>query len=258
MYKYFGVSGQRGAGKDTVSYLLGVTIDYYLTYRNFIGFESVYNNAIETIKNNEDAIVDSDFKRVYFESFADIPRITICQLIGIDPDLTRGWRKDYTFINLKDFEHRIFSNECTSDEFESLRSKCLSVDKVCKLNNFQEDTWISLRDLILYFGNHVMTNAFGRNIWVKSLKANNTENRFIFNTNASVYKIFTSIKFPSEADYIKEHDGFIIHVTRDYNKKHSNLGYYDSGDFEIDLSNNKIEDCRVLFENIVENTIQIK
>ena len=45
MFKYIGIRGHRGAGKNTISYLLGVAIDFYLRNKSWVGFDEVYNQA---------------------------------------------------------------------------------------------------------------------------------------------------------------------------------------------------------------------
>lgn len=49
MFKYIGIRGHRGAGKNTISYLLAVALDYYTRNNSWDGFEKVYNDAVERV-----------------------------------------------------------------------------------------------------------------------------------------------------------------------------------------------------------------
>ena len=49
MFKYIGIRGHRGAGKNTISYLLAVALDYYTRNNSWDGFEQVYNDAVERV-----------------------------------------------------------------------------------------------------------------------------------------------------------------------------------------------------------------
>jgi hypothetical protein len=82
-----------------------------------------------------------------------------------------------------------------------------------------DDVYMTLREFILYFGIYVMQNAFGRNVWVKSLIANNKYYNGLFQDDCNRYKIFPDIKASSEITYIKDKGGVIVKVSRPGHKK---------------------------------------
>ena len=70
----------------------------------------------------------------------------------------------------------------------------------------------------MYFGREVMQRFFGLNVWVKTLRS--CDDRYPYNFNDNLYyKIFTDLKYPSEATYIKEKQGVIVKVNRPGHKK---------------------------------------
>ena len=110
MFKYIGIRGHRGAGKNTISYLLGFAIEYFISKGNsWEGFETAYEAQVKRIINEPSFIEDvmfseSDFANVYFESFADNPKIMVAQLFGLPCDYAyNDWTKDAVIVNLSNF-----------------------------------------------------------------------------------------------------------------------------------------------------------
>ena len=249
MFKYIGIRGHRGAGKNTISYLLAVALDHYTRNNSWDGFEQVYNDAVERVLEDESFLAESEFKNVFFESFADTAKVVLNQITGIPTDyMYDDWYKEAVIVDLKDFsfdtakdklmlgslkeERRLY----TADE---LMEKVKAVDVFKK----EEHIYLTLRELIAYFSKYVMQTFFGRDVWIKSLENNKWETERFYASNKTVYKIFIDCKFPSEISYIYKNNGCIIKITRDNNMKSSTnisseLKDDDRFDYEINLDGN--------------------
>ena len=104
MFKYIGIRGHRGAGKNTISYLLAVALDHYTRNNSWDGFEQVYNDAVERVLEDESFLAESEFKNVFFESFADTAKVVLNQITGIPTDyMYDDWYKEAVIVDLKDF-----------------------------------------------------------------------------------------------------------------------------------------------------------
>ena len=221
--KYIGIRGHRGAGKKSVTYLLGNTIEYLIMKeknQNNIktSFDDAYNTWVQHIMDDESIYYTTALKYVYFDSFGDTLKIFVHLLTGIPTDyIYNDYYKDHTVINLKDFTYKTHkelpNNILTKDEVYSLMNKPGNPTAITK------NIYITLREFILYFGIDVMQRYFGLNVWVKALKQ--SENNFdddLLGLDCN-YKIFSDVKTPSEVTYILDNGGCIIHVTRPNNHK---------------------------------------
>jgi len=247
MFKYIGIRGHRGAGKNTFSYLLGTAIDFYMKNKSFDGFESVYNQAVERVVCDEDFIEEAEFKHVYFESFADTAKVLLSQIIGMPVRfMYDDWCKDSVIIDLKDFsfqqakdklELSAMVKENTVLEAEQLKK---IVDE-SSIDTYEGPIHITLRELIAYFSRYVMQKSFGSNVWIKSLKVNKLDSEFFLAPNGkTVYRIFTDCKFSTEISYIVNNSGTIIKVNRADNVKSdtqisAELKNDDRFDYEINF-----------------------
>lgn len=228
MFKYIGIRGHRGAGKNTFSYLLGVTINYYLLNRCFDDDYIVeYNKAVDKILElNEDFLETSELSNVYFESFADTAKITLAELIGIPSEyMYNDWCKDSVFIDLKNFHYTQAKEKIDIQPLlsESYTAQQLYDNILSNKNFFSIDKpiYIQLRELITYYSKYVMQTFFGCNVWVKSMEKNRWEQERFYSSVKSMYKIYTDCKFSSEVSYIKNNDGIIIQVNREENIKNN-------------------------------------
>lgn len=210
--KYIGIRGHRGAGKNSISYLLGKTIDYLIAGKSLDEFETHYKEWVSEIMANEYMIDIANTDRVYFDSFAGTLRIIIYLLTGIREDeMKNDWCKDHVVINLRDFtrqEYEKIPNTIklvTRDElFESLSKSAPTV--------MSKDVYMTLREFILYFGSDVMQRFFGLNVWIKSINATDEYYGDIY--DGYDYRIYTDVKTPSEVTYILNNNGYIVQVTR--------------------------------------------
>jgi hypothetical protein len=273
MFKYIGIRGHRGAGKNTISYLLGFAIEYFISKGNsWEGFETAYESQVKRIINEPSFIEDvmfseSDFANVYFESFADNPKIMVAQLFGLPCDYAyNDWTKDAVIVNLSNFSYKLAKDKlelhASIEKLKPYKAEQL-YDIVKKDSNFlnTNDVYITLRELISYFSKYVMQNAFGRSVWVKSLEVTSWETERFFSSEKTIYKILTDCKFPTEITYIKNNKGIIIKVNRFNNiKDNTNISEELENDtrfdYELNLDGNLlnpklIEDIKCLTQEII-------
>lgn len=259
---YIGIRGHRGAGKQTVAYLLGNTLDYLLDKKKMANeidsgeFNNFFIQKCNDIINNENIIDDTDLKKVYFDSFGDSPKTFCSLLLGCDPKLTyNDYYKDHIIINIKDFSYKLY-------DYIPNNIKCLSAEELYKMfNNNTEpsvilkDTYTTLREFIMYFGREVMQRYFGLNVWIKTLKMNEERYSETYN-DSNYYKIYMDIKFPSEVTYIKDKKGIIIKVSRPKYKKNGadRLAHDDRYDYDVVIGNN-LYDLKQTILNIANEII---
>lgn len=254
MFKYIGIRGHRGAGKNTISFLLGTSIDFYTKNDSWDGFDDVYADAVDIAMNDDSFIEDADFVNVFFESFADTPKIMLSQLFGIPSEyFYDDWCKDSIIVDMKTFT---FIQPKDKLKLQILKDRYVlfTADDLYKLANdksidsYNADIYTTLRELIAYFSKYVMQRSFGYNVWVKSLNANRWEQeRFYTGRGKTIYKIFTDCKFPSEVSYIYNNGGKIIKVNRENNVKEDTqiskeLDLDPRFDYEINLDGDLMKD----------------
>lgn len=266
MFYYIGIRGHRGAGKNTISYLLGHTIDYYTNHQSWNNFTNYWNDILPNIWKDDFCGVD-DLQNVYFESYADTLKAMIHSLINIPMNwMYDDYLKDNVWINMKDFSYVKRNNKLdpapnniiTNTELFNLRYN--EIDTEVRPKTFREDLYISLRDFINYFG-FTMQSFFGLNVWVKSLDRNKLDvEKFYAGSNKTIYKIFIDVKYPSEVSYIKNNNGIIVKVVRPDNIKEdtdvSNELDFDSRvDYEVnnDLETLKDTLCKIAEEIVNKN-----
>lgn len=249
MFKYIGIRGHRGAGKNTISYLLAVALDYYTRNNSWDGFEKVYNDAVERVLLDEDFLSESDFKNVFFESFADTAKVLLNQITGIPTDwMYDDWHKEAVIFDLKDFSIKVAQNKLnlkSIKETQRLYTADELVEKVMAGDVFkkEEHIYLTLRELIAYYSKYVMQTFFGNDVWIKSLENNKWENERFYASNKKIYKIFVDCKFPTEISYIYNNKGCIVKINRDNNVKSgtnisAELENDTRFDYEINLDGN--------------------
>ena len=221
MKSVIGIRGHRGAGKTTISYLVGNTIDYLIRNKEIKDdFNQLYRTWCDDIIGDEKIIHNCNLDYVYFDSFSDTLKIWIVLLIGCPKDyLYDDYYKDHMVINMKDFSYQVYDelpkNILTHNELYELMPKDKNPTTITK------NIYVSLRDFILYFGMDIMQRYFGANVWIKTLKNSSTFYNSLFEDDES-YKVFMDVKTPGEITYIKnDKKGKIIKVTRPGYKKTS-------------------------------------
>ena len=272
MVKYIGIRGHRGAGKNTISYLLGLAIEYYTVNGNFDGFEEQYKEAVDKIIENPEFLDDlgnsSDFRHVMFDSFADTTKITLAQILGFPSEwMYNDWCKDATIVDLKDFSFRRAQTKLNLQSILSLsKDNLYTAEKLYKamlkedLTQTKDHVYITLRELIVYYSKYVMQQFFGKSVWVKTLENNRFETERFWGGSRLVYRIFVDCKFSTEISYIVYKNGKIVKVSRDNNVKpdtdfSDQLDGDDRFDFEIKPNGDLLKP--ELIEDIKSITLKI-
>lgn len=215
---YIGIRGHRGAGKNSVSYLLGNTIDH-LICNGEKGFEECYNAWVDNIMTSEQVLHECSLQYVYFDAFSDTLKMFIELLLGCKREyLYNDYYKDHTIVNIKDFSYKVYDEIPNNLKILSKDELYAKMPKESQPTTITKNLYITLRDFILYFGMDVMQRYFGLNVWVKSLKSNESTFESMFNDD-DCYKVYTDVKTPSEVTYIKDKNGIIIKVVRPSHKK---------------------------------------
>lgn len=240
---YIGIRGHRGAGKSSIAWLLANTIDFIKQGNEGLIdkelFDSMYKRWCDKIMENPNVFNEEGLQYVYLDSFSDSIKTFIQLLLGCPEEyLKEDSYKDTIVVNLRDFS-------CTDiNSFEELvlvsaDEMYNSIDKNAGPEPIMKNIYMSLREFILYFGLDVMQRFFGRNVWVKSLRAN-TEMLDRFYNGRGMYKVYMDLKTPAEATYIKQQNGLIVNVTRPGHKKGQSglerLGRDDRIDYTIEIS----------------------
>lgn len=242
MYKYIGIRGHRGSGKSSISYLLAFLIQSLQSGRGTYpeNVENHYNHIVEEIRGGHIKNT-SEFQDIHLETFSDTPISLIYMIFGIPvEDCYDDWKKDNMFINLKTYEYtdRKPMKPWGAKEYFELRNN--EVDCELTPHKITSDVWLSLRELISYYGSYVMKYFFGANVWIKSMMINEGGMEDFFTQNNGVtWKIYSDVKFTSEVDFIKNHNGIIINLSRPDKIKENhdtstNLKFDTRIDFELE------------------------
>lgn len=234
--KYIGVRGHRGAGKVSISYLLGNTLSYLIHHKGTINddFDALYDRLVDDVMNDENCIYESSLDNIIFESFSGNILFFIELLTGIPNEcLISDYYKDHILINLKDFSFNEYKEIPQDLKIYSHEKIYDAIPKDLPPAKIAEDVYVLLRDFIIYFGMDVMQRFFGVNVWVKSLEAGY---KILPEDCYNDYKIYFDVKTPAEVSYIKNKGGLIININRSLNKKESKDLNKLSKDIRIDYN----------------------
>jgi len=142
-------------------------------------------------------------------------------LIGVSmKDMNSDYLKDHMIINMKDFSNAIYEDISKLNLYTADDYYLFVKDEPGHI--VEHDTYMTLRELIIYFGLHIMQGSFGANVWVKSLVANKRFYNGLFDEE-NQYKIFADVKSRTETTYIRDNGGIIIKVERPSHKKKGGL-----------------------------------
>ena len=260
MQKLIGIRGHRGAGKDSVAYLIGSTLGFIdeserLEINNqddyIKHFNIMYNDAVKKLVDNKgDAFSTFNYNRIYFDSFGDAPKAMIQQLLGCDPKyIWDEWWKDHAIVDLRTFN---------IDEVDELPEGLIEPSVMMSycpsfLERCEDDCKMSLRDFILYFGINVMQKYFGPDVWVKSTAMNDKMNEEYFEDGIRIY---TDIKAPTELSYLIDRHAVIINVERRGYKKKGGLDLLkddDRWDYSVQIKGNDLMSIKDDILKIAEN-----
>ena len=237
---YIGIRGHRGSGKKTIAYLLGCAIEYTISPNLFPldrDRSAIFKVWCDKVMDDEYITSHSNLKHIYFSAFKETPELLTELLFGFTGDVTfDDFHKDHTILNLKDFSYTTYDevpNDLKLYTAEELYNYFISKKEPTAIT---KDLYASLREVVMYFGREVMQRFFGLNVWVKTLRS--CDDRYPYNFNDNLYyKIFTDLKYPSEATYIKEKQGVIVKVNRPGHKKRGvdKLLHDDRIDYELEV-----------------------
>ena len=235
--KFIGLYGEAGSGKDYFCSMLQFFIEYgYLDKVSNCDINDD-NQIIKTYakflewKNNQ--VSNSIPKNIWEKStrlaFADIPKEAMASVYGIPLELLHdSKKKDQTFINLKTFklsaspfENRDGSIAISDQEFYDIVSSdknfynSIETQTVQKHKSLLDDgtLWMSIRNLMTYFGTYLCRGFIDPNIWVTRLL-----NHPDFEKEDKII-IVTDIRFINEHDALKSNDFTIIRIDNPTNEK---------------------------------------
>jgi hypothetical protein len=245
---YIGIRGHRGAGKNTVAYLLGNTLEYLINNsNNYLKISKnqeiceLFQTWCDEIVNDERIIHEISLDNIYFESFGDTLKILVQMILGCSQDiLYSDYHKDHVVVNLRDFSYKTYDEIPQDIKLWTAEELYKEMPKNCAPITITRNIFLSLREFILYFGKEVMQRYFGLDVWVKALK---TTRELFDNTNdLKSYKIYTDLKTPGEVTYIRKNGGLIIKVSRPDHKKQlkgiDRLSQDNRYDFEVVIGDN--------------------
>lgn len=250
-YKYIGIRGHRGSGKNTIAYLLANTIQFICENKlvdveeivNLDSFKLMWRVSCDCIIADEhSALEEMNTPKVYLDSFGYTPKFLIELLTDIPHEyFNSDYHKDHVIVNVSNFSWRIVddpSQEVTFD-YQGLLDE-IEKGNIEDIDN--EDIHLSLRDFIVYFAT-VSMKYLGHSVWVKAVRCQENRDKMIQDTYGDTYgeskrfKIFTDIKASSELTYIKDRGGKIVKVDRpEHKKRRKGVEQLDSDnrfDFEI-------------------------
>ena len=219
MQKLIGIRGHRGAGKESVAFLLASTLEFIKyseslqllpSERYLEGFNNMYDEAVKELVDDKDkAFANINFNYVYLDAFGDAPKAMVQQLLGCDHKyIWNEYWKDHAVVDLKTFN---------IEEVDQLPDSLISLEDITDSMPIGK---MSLRDFILYFGQTVMQKYFGRDVWVKSTAMNDRMNEEYFEEGIRIY---TDVKAPAELSYLINKHAVIINVERRGYKKKGGL-----------------------------------
>ena len=249
MQKLVGIRGHRGAGKESVAFLLASTLEFIdyserleiSNHGDYIKhFNIMYNDTVKDLVDNKDkTFAEADFKYVYLDAFGDAPKAMVQQLLGCDFKYLQEERwKDHAVVDLRTF---------TLEEVDELPEGLMDPSTMMSycpsyLNDERSkgECKMSLRDFILYFGINVMQKYFGQDVWVKSTAQNDRRNEEYFEDGIRIYM---DIKAPTELSYLINKHAVIINVERRGFKKHGGLDLLKDDtrwDFDLQIKGNNL------------------
>lgn len=244
MMNYIGIRGHRGAGKSAIAWLLGNTISYLTKKTGEEISQTTWNEWCNDVIRDPNIMDKVGMDRVFIESFSDQIKVLIQLFLNCPHEyLYNDIYKDTVVVNMRDFScHEVEAGEI----FDTVTAKEMydSINKQEDPQPIIKNTYMYLREFILYFGMEVMQRFFGSNAWVKSV-SNNTKMHDEFFDHGKCYKIYMDVKTPAEVTHVKKHNGVIINVIRPKNKRGASglerLGRDDRIDYSVNVNGSLYE-----------------
>ena len=236
MGNLIGISGKKRSGKDTV----GKIIQWLTSVKT----REIWLNDIQVFLE-ESHKYDTSESIFEIKKFADKLKDIVCLLINC----TREQLEDEVFKNTELGEEwntwRIKNKSLNTTIVECVTKKeCLSIyeniDK--RFNKIVNDVKLTPRLLLQKIGTDLFRNQLLNNIWVNSLFSEYIPD---IDSKATYLEypnwIITDVRFPNEAEKIKEKGGLLIRINREGLIKDSHLSEtsLDSYNFDFVIDNNK-------------------
>ena len=179
-----GISGYSGSGKDTV----GIIIQYLMSKPGKPPIEEVLSNHAE----NEWWLEESSGWEI--RKFAGKLKDIASHLTGID---------------VEDFEDQEFKKTLLGSEWGTVEHNPLN--NIPVFGDVQFNSLMSVRDFLQKLGTDALRNGLHPNVWVNALMADYKNDD---QTGTLPNWIITDVRFPNEAQAIKDKGGIIIRVDR--------------------------------------------
>lgn len=239
---YIGLNGFAGSGKDTVAKMIKTILNYNWNSLEDCKeyYKSVYTNPTISATFNQ----NSENDKVFCIAFADQLKYICSAIFGIPvkrfyQNKSTAWvciNKDFAYTELHPDDNFIV----TAEQY---------YDKISEYKNSKHNYWMSLREILVYVGTYVLQQDLNKNVFVNIIN-NTIKDKKNINNNL-VYVILTDIRFNHEIDYIKQHNGITISITRSDVEQLDNIAEHDLDEedrWDYIVENNGTYD--ELFENI--------
>lgn len=180
--KLIAVSGVKGSGKDSVASMLRYCLSVPKIFRQYFFYKHFRK------------LVKPKYKKL---AFADPLKKMLSALLNVpienfnDRNFKESWLVHVPTLNLNDD----LGNKLPDSKFNRL---------VKSLDPSLAEGYLSIRQLMQYFGTEVMQTHFGRNIWINSTLRHGSKKG----------TIIADLRFKAEAEAIHELGGVIIYVSR--------------------------------------------
>ena len=180
--KLIAISGVKGSGKDLVSNMLQYCLSVPKILRRYC-FYKRFKGLI--------------YPKYKILAFADPLKKMLSDLLNIP---------------LEEFYSRSFKEKCIVDvstlnmsfETQGLRVSDSRFNKLVKeLNPSLTESYLSIRQLLQYFGTEIMQKYFGKRVWINSTLRNCSKNTII-----------SDLRFIEEYNAVKEKKGIVIYINR--------------------------------------------
>lgn len=218
-----GISGKAGSGKTTVSKMMRYYLDEAMRSILDVGQDLKYNRI--TIKNFASGVKDI------------VSILTGCKREDLDDEkfkksyLPKEWNKYSVYYEC------VRNEEVHTDQISFNTEKgARDTINILLMKSHIRQVNLSIvkrtyRDLLNEVGTNIGRNQFHQNIWVDIIR------KSILSGDIT---IIDDVRFENEAEFIKNHGGFLIRINRDVNEinyeSETSLDNYQKWDFKIDNS----------------------
>lgn len=249
---YIGLNGYAGSGKDTFAQILSFILNtsYSSKAIAYNAFVEKYVDMPVTHPNTSALSTPNCFCIAFADQLKKICSELFCVPLNYFYD-----NKSNTWICLnKGFEvtqiKPIQSSIVTASEYYMNRENYMySSDPI----------YMSIRELLVYVGTYMLQQDLTKDVFI-----NIVSKKIIEKANNMSYKyvICTDVRFIREMEFIHEHNGIMINITRDSVSQMNNIAEHeldniDDFDFVID-NDGTIEDLFYKAWEIIENDVRFE